>query len=344
MAMIELQHLTKTYGAGAGAVTALDDVSLSIEQGEIFGIIGLSGAGKSTLVRCINLLETPTSGSVLVDGEDMTRLNGRALRAARRKIGMIFQGFDLLMQRTALANVRFPLELAHVNRAEADKRARELLATVGLAGREDAYPAQLSGGMKQRVAIARALASKPKVLLCDEATSALDPTTTESILELLREINRSLGVTIVVITHEMRVVGRICSRVAIIAESHIAEQGEVQEVFLHPKTEAAKQLVLPSRSGKLEGFSEDEAATAVDECRGELIRLAFDGSTTDRPVIADMILSCGAPVSIIYADTRTIEDRLYGHTVLQLPAARETAEKMKRWLTEQGITFTKEAQ
>ena len=344
MAMIELQHLTKTYGSGPNAVKALDDVSLSIEQGEIFGIIGLSGAGKSTLVRCINLLETPTSGSVLVDGKDMTKLSGRALREARRGIGMIFQGFDLLMQRTALGNVRFPLELAHVNRAEADKRARELLATVGLAGREDAYPAQLSGGMKQRVAIARALASSPKVLLCDEATSALDPTTTESILELLREINRTLGVTIVVITHEMRVVERICSRVAIIAESHIAEQGEVQEVFLHPQTEAAKKLVLPSRSGKLEGFTEDEAATAVDECRGELIRLAFDGSTTDRPVIADMILSCGAPVSIIYADTRTIEGRLYGHTVLQLPAGRETAEKMKRWLTEQGITFTKEAQ
>ena len=198
--------------------------------------------------------------------------------------------------------------------------------------------------MKQRVAIARALASDPKVLLCDEATSALDPTTTESILELLRELNRSLGVTIVVITHEMRVVERICSRVAIIADSRIAELGEVKEVFLHPQTEAAKKLVLPSRSGKLEGFSEDGARTAVDECRGELLRLAFDGETTDRPIIADMILSCGAPVSIVYADTRVIEGRLYGHTVLQLPSDGRTAEKMKRWLHDQRISYTKEAQ
>ncbi len=344
MAMIELQHLSKTFGSGESAVHALEDVTLSIEEGEIFGVIGLSGAGKSTLVRCINLLERPTSGTVLVNGQDMTRLSGRALREARRNIGMIFQGFDLLMQRDALANVRFPLELAGVKRGEADARARELIKTVGLEGREHAYPAQLSGGQKQRVAIARALATNPKVLLCDEATSALDPTTTESILELLKQINRTLGVTVVVITHEMRVVERICSRVAIIAESHIAELGEVQEVFLHPKTEAAKKLVLPSRSGKLEGFAEDAAATAVDECRGELIRLAFDGSSTDRPIIADMILSCGAPVSIIYADTRTIEGRLYGHTVLQLPADAATAEKMKRWLENEGISYTKEVQ
>ena len=289
MAMIELRHLTKTYGTGESAVKALDDVSLEIEQGEIFGIIGLSGAGKSTLVRCINLLETPTAGEVIVDGKTMTDLKGKALREA-------------------------------------------------------AYPAQLSGGMKQRVAIARALASNPRVLLCDEATSALDPTTTESILELLKDINRTMGVTVVVITHEMRVVERICSRVAIIADSHIAEMGEVQEVFLHPRTEAAKKLVLPSRSGKLEGFTEDEAATAVDECRGELIRLAFDGTTTDRPVIADMILSCGAPVSIVYADTRSIEGKLYGHTVLQLPSDAAVAEKMKRWLNDQGISYTKEVQ
>ena len=344
MAMIELQHLSKAFGSGESAVHALEDVTLSIEEGEIFGVIGLSGAGKSTLVRCINLLERPTSGTVLVNGQDMTRLSGRALREARRNIGMIFQGFDLLMQRDALANVRFPLELAGVKRGEADARARELIKTVGLEGREHAYPAQLSGGQKQRVAIARALATNPKVLLCDEATSALDPTTTESILELLKQINRTLGVTVVVITHETRAVERICSRVAIIAESHSAELGEVQEVFLHPKTEAAKKLVLPSRSGKLEGFAEDAAATAVDECRGELIRLAFDGSSTDRPIIADMILSCGAPVNIIYADTRTIEGRLYGHTVLQLPADAATAEKMKRWLENEGISYTKEVQ
>ena len=341
--MIEIRNLTKTFGSGPAAVTALDDVSLDIEAGEIFGVIGLSGAGKSTLVRCINLLERPSSGSVVVSGADMTRLSARELREARRNIGMIFQGFNLLMQRTALENVRFPLELSHVPKAEADERARSLLRTVGLEGREGAYPSQLSGGMKQRVAIARALAPNPKVLLCDEATSALDPKTTESILELLKELNRSLGVTVVVITHEMRVVERICSRVAIIAESRIAEEGSVEEVFLHPRTEAAKRLVLPSRSGKLEGFSESEGAGSIDECRGELIRLAFDGSTTDRPVIADMILSCGAPVSIVYADTRSIEGRLYGHTVLQLPGDADTGEKMKRLLREQEISFSKEA-
>ena len=342
LALIEIRNLCKTFGTGSTAVHALEDVSLDIEAGEIFGIIGLSGAGKSTLVRCMNLLERPTSGTVTVDGADMTALSDKELRAARREIGMIFQSFNLLMQRNALANVRFPLELAGVPKKEANKRAQELLDMVGLGDRAEAFPAQLSGGQKQRVAIARALATNPKVLLCDEATSALDPTTTESILELLRELNRSLGVTVVVITHEMRVVERICSRVAIIAESRIAELGEVQEVFLHPQTEAAKKLVLPSRSGKLEGFSKDGDNRAVDECRGSLIRLAFDGETTDRPIIADMILSLGAPVSIVYADTRSIEGRLFGHTVLQLPSDPEVADKMRRWLEGQHISFTEE--
>ena len=326
MALIEIKNLCKTFGSGDGAVHALEDVSLSIEAGEIFGIIGLSGAGKSTLVRCMNLLERPTAGSVTVNGAELCRLTDKELRRARRDIGMIFQSFNLLMQRNALANVRFPLELAGVPKREADKRAQELLELVGLGDRAGAYPAQLSGGQKQRVAIARALATNPKVLLCDEATSALDPTTTESILELLRDLNRRLGVTVVVITHEMRVV----------------ELGPVQEVFLHPQTEAAKRLVLPSRAGKLEGFAKDGENRAVDECRGSLIRLAFDGETTDRPIIADMILSLGAPVSIVYADTRSIEGRLYGHTVLQLPSDPETADKMRRWLENEGIIYTEE--
>ena len=342
LALIEIRNLCKTFGTGSTAVHALEDVSLDIEAGEIFGIIGLSGAGKSTLVRCMNLLERPTSGTVTVDGADMTALSDKELRAARREIGMIFQSFNLLMQRNALANVRFPLELAGVPKKEANKRAQELLDMVGLGDRAEAFPAQLSGGQKQRVAIARALATDPKVLLCDEATSALDPTTTESILELLRDLNRRLGVTVVVITHEMRVVERICSRVAIIADSRIAELGPVQEVFLHPQTEAAKRLVLPSRAGKLEGFAKDGENRAVDECRGSLIRLAFDGETTDRPIIADMILSLGAPVSIVYADTRSIEGRLYGHTVLQLPSDPETADKMRRWLENEGIIYTEE--
>lgn len=342
LALIEIRNLCKTFGTGSTAVHALEDVSLDIEAGEIFGIIGLSGAGKSTLVRCMNLLERPTSGTVTVDGADMTALSEKELRAARREIGMIFQSFNLLMQRNALANVRFPLELAGVPKKEANKRAQELLDMVGLGDRAEAFPAQLSGGQKQRVAIARALATNPKVLLCDEATSALDPTTTESILELLKNLNRQLGVTVVVITHEMRVVERICSRVAIIADSRIAEMGPVQDVFLHPQTEAAKKLVLPSRAGKLEGFSSDSDNRAVDECRGRLIRLAFDGETTDRPIIADMILSCGAPVSIVYADTRSIEGRLYGHTVLQLPSDPAVAEKLRRWLSDEGVIFTEE--
>ncbi len=342
LALIEIRNLCKTFGTGSTAVHALEDVSLDIEAGEIFGIIGLSGAGKSTLVRCMNLLERPTSGTVTVDGADMTALSEKELRAARREIGMIFQSFNLLMQRNALANVRFPLELAGVPKKEANKRAQELLDMVGLGDRAEAFPAQLSGGQKQRVAIARALATNPKVLLCDEATSALDPTTTESILELLKNLNRQLGVTVVVITHEMRVVERICSRVAIIADSRIAEMGPVQDVFLNPQTEAAKKLVLPSRAGKLEGFSSDSENRAVDECRGRLIRLAFDGETTDRPIIADMILSCGAPVSIVYADTRSIEGRLYGHTVLQLPSDPAVAEKLRRWLSDEGVIFTEE--
>ncbi len=342
LALIEIRNLCKTFGTGSTAVHALEDVSLDIEAGEIFGIIGLSGAGKSTLVRCMNLLERPTSGTVTVDGADMTALSDKELRAARREIGMIFQSFNLLMQRNALANVRFPLELAGVPKKEANKRAQELLDMVGLGDRAEAFPAQLSGGQKQRVAIARALATNPKVLLCDEATSALDPTTTESILELLKSLNRQLGVTVAVITHEMRVVERICSRVAIIADSRIAEMGPVQDVFLNPQTEAAKKLVLPSRAGKLEGFTADSENRAVDECRGRLIRLAFDGETTDRPIIADMILSCGAPVSIVYADTRSIEGRLYGHTVLQLPSDPAVAEKLRRWLSDEGVIFTEE--
>ena len=284
LALIEIRNLCKTFGTGSTAVHALEDVSLDIEAGEIFGIIGLSGAGKSTLVRCMNLLERPTSGTVTVDGADMTALSDKELRAARREIGMIFQSFNLLMQRNALANVRFPLELAGVPKKEANKRAQELLDN----------------------------------------------------------LNRQLGVTVVVITHEMRVVERICSRVAIIADSRIAEMGPVQDVFLNPQTEAAKKLVLPSRAGKLEGFSSDSENRAVDECRGRLIRLAFDGETTDRPIIADMILSCGAPVSIVYADTRSIEGRLYGHTVLQLPSDPAVAEKLRRWLSDEGVIFTEE--
>lgn len=330
-AIIQIQNLTKTFGEGESAVTALDGIDLSVEAGEIYGIIGLSGAGKSTLVRCMNLLERPTSGSVLIDGLDMTSLNQRDLRKARRSIGMIFQGFNLLMQRTALANVCFPLELAGAGKIEARARARELLHLVGLGDRERAYPAQLSGGQKQRVAIARALAANPKVLLCDEATSALDPTTTLSILSLLKELNEKLGITVVIITHEMRVIERICSRVAIIADSQIVESGTVEEVFRHPKTEAARRLIAPSST-----------ETPVFSGAGRLFRIAFDGQTTDQPIVSSMVLACGQPVNIVYADTKTIQGKITGHMILRFPEDPVATGKMLGYLEEKNIAYKEE--
>ena len=276
--MIAIRGLTKTFGTGSDAVTALRDIDLSVRAGEIFGIIGLSGAGKSTLVRCMNYLEHPTEGSVTVDGKKLGALNRTELLNARRGIGMIFQQFNLLMQKTALENICFPLEIAGVSRKDARARARELLKLVDLEDRENAYPAQLSGGQKQRVAIARALAPSPKVLLCDEATSALDPTTTRSILSLLKEINRTLGITIVVITHEMSVIEEICDRVAIIDHSRIAEAGDVSDIFMNPKTDIARKLLYAS--GRL-----------GEEVLGErCLRIIFDGTQTSSPVICDMVL------------------------------------------------------
>ena len=326
--IIEIRGLSKTFGAGEGAVTALSDIDLTIERGEIFGIIGLSGAGKSTLVRCINLLERPTAGTVVVDGADMTALTEAQLRQARRSIGMIFQGFNLLMQRTAEENICFPLLLAGTPRREAKRRAAELLEIVGLAERAGAYPAQLSGGQKQRVAIARALATNPKVLLCDEATSALDPTTTQSILALIKQLNRTLGVTVLVITHEMRVVEQICTRVAIISESRISEIGAVEEVFRRPKTDAARRLLFP-QGGHTEPF----------RMGGPLYRIVFDGSSADRPVVADMILRCGTPVNIAFADTKIIDGRIYGQMLLQFPEDEAATAHMLAYLDGESIGY-----
>ena len=329
--IIEIRGLRKTFGQGEAAVTALDGIDLSIEKGEIFGIIGLSGAGKSTLVRCMNLLETPTEGTVRVDGQDITTLSPKELRKARQSITMIFQGFNLLMQRSALDNICFPLELSGTPRKEAVARARELLKVVGLEGREGAYPAQLSGGQKQRVAIARALATNPKVLLCDEATSALDPTTTQSILALLQELNRTLGVTVVIITHELKVVEQICGRVAILAESHVVEEGKVSEVFRHPKTAAARQLLMPG--------SETARETLA---HGRAYRITFDGSTAEQPVVSGMVLSCGEPVNILFADMKNIEGKTYGQMLLQLPENEGAAARMLAYLESQRITYTEE--
>ena len=330
--MIELKHLSKIYDAGTpAAVTALEDISLTIRDGEIFGIIGLSGAGKSTLVRCINLLETPTSGQVVLDGQELTALSKKELLRARRSVGMIFQDFNLLEQRTILRNVLFPLELAGTPKAAAKKRAMELLQLVGLDGRAGAYPSQLSGGQKQRVAIARALATRPKYLLCDEATSALDPNTTQSILRLLKQINQTLGVTIVVITHEMRVIEQICQRVAVIDQSCIAEIGNVSDVFTHPKSDIAKALILPK-----------SPTENLPPCTGKRLRLVFDGSCSNEPVISRITLECHVPVNILFADTRIVEGSIYGHMVIDLPSDPQQFHDVLRWLEHNHISYLQE--
>ena len=328
--MIALIDLSKTYSAASGDVEALRDINLTIRDGEIFGIIGLSGAGKSTLVRCINLLERPSSGRVVIDGKDMTALPRAELLQMRRKISMIFQGFNLLEQRSVLRNVTFPLEISGVGRKPAQAKAKELLQVVGLEDKADAYPAQLSGGQKQRVAIARALATDPRYLLCDEATSALDPNTTRSILELLRRINRELGVTIVVITHEMKVIDQICDRVAVIDQSRIAEMGRVADVFTSPRSEIARELILP----------QDRAA--IDTSGGKKLRLIFDGEYSQEPVISKMTLDCQAPVNIIFADTKEYGGIIYGHMIIELPNDVHQAEKIISWLKNSPVTWKEE--
>lgn len=322
--IIRIVSLEKSYRTRGAQVYALRDINLEIDRGDVFGIIGKSGAGKSTLVRCINMLERPTAGSVFFEGRDMGLLSEAELRAARRSMGMIFQHFNLLMQRTALENVCFPLELVGTGREDARRRAGELLELVGLADRAGAYPSQLSGGQKQRVAIARALATSPKVLLCDEATSALDPATTESILALIRSINRDFGITVVIITHEMGIIEKICSRVAIISHGEIAETGSVGEVFFHPRTQAARQLVIPEAMQKL---SREE----------RLYRLIFNGRSSFEPVIANLVLACGEPVNIMYADTCDLGGVAAGQMVIQLPETEEARKRILDYARERGL-------
>lgn len=325
--IIQVKDLCKTFGAGDGSVEALHNINLDIQKGEIFGIIGLSGAGKSTLVRCINLLERPSSGQVIFDGQELTALSEKNLRKARQSMSMIFQSFNLLMQRTALENICFPLELAGTKKPAARERVRELLEIVGLPDKADAYPVQLSGGQKQRIAIARALASDPQVLLCDEATSALDPTTTQSILTLLRELNRDLGVTVVVITHEMRVVEQICSRVAILDQGVIQEQGFVSEIFSNPQTEAGRRLVMP----------EGEKIHVLPQNR--LVRLVFNGAAAGEPIISSLAIEQGIRLNIVSADTRTIGDKSFGTMVLGLPEDETEAARALIYLRElSGVT------
>ena len=329
--MIELKHISKIFPTADGEFQALTDVDLTIPTGDIFGIVGMSGAGKSTLVRCINLLERPTSGQVLIDGlldesgkaVDLCALSPAQLRKARRGISMIFQQFNLLMQRTCLDNICFPMEIAGVSKAKARERARELLETVGLPDKADAYPAQLSGGQKQRIAIARALASDPKILLCDEATSALDPTTTRSILRLIQDINRRLGITVVVITHEMAVVEEICTHVAILEHGHMVETGTVEDVFSNPRTEAGRRLVYP------EGVQIDQLPPAG------VVRIAFNGGSSYEPLIASLAIDCGVKVNILGADTRNVNGQAFGTMLLGLPEDKNEAAKAMSYLKAQ---------
>ena len=321
--IIEMKQLTKTFGTGESQVNALQNVTLSVQKGEIFGIIGLSGAGKSTLVRCINLLERPDSGQVLFHGQDLMKMTDKELRAQRKKITMIFQHFNLLDQRTSLDNICFPLELVGTPKKEARKRAMELLETVGLPDKANAYPSQLSGGQKQRIAIARALATNPEVLLCDEATSALDPKTTRETLRLLQDINRNLGVTVIIITHDMKVIEEICGRVAILNHGLVAEVGAVTEVFSKPKTDAGRRLVYP------------DGLPAELLPKTKVIRVAFNGGTAYQPLIASLAIDCGVKVNILGADTRNIDGKAFGTMLLGLPEDELEAANALAYITSQ---------
>ncbi|MCI9676067.1 MAG: ATP-binding cassette domain-containing protein [Lachnospiraceae bacterium] len=324
--IIQIQKVTKTFLGKDNQVEALKGISLDIERGDIYGIIGMSGAGKSTLVRCLNFLEKPTTGTVLIENKDLSAMSGKELRKTRTEIAMIFQHFNLLMQRNVLDNICFPMEIVGVKKADARKRAKELLEVVGLSEKAKSYPAQLSGGQKQRVAIARALANNPKILLCDEATSALDPTTTKSILQLLQQINRDYGITIVIITHEMSVVQEICSHVAIIDNGELAEHGRVEDVFTSPKSAAAKKLVFMVNP-------------QIGEMRSKkCIRIVFVENSSFEPVIANMILECKAPVNILLADTKDINGIAHGQMILQLPEDEGIASKMIHYLQDRKLT------
>ena len=332
--MIEIKNMGKVFASANGPIVALDGIDLTINDGEIFGIIGLSGAGKSTLVRCINLLERPTSGAVVVDGNDLMKMPQKELLRMRRSIGMIFQGFNLLMQRTCLKNIMFPLELAGVKKTEAKKRALELLETVGLPDKAEAYPAQLSGGQQQRIAIARALATDPKVLLCDEATSALDPKTTHSILELIRDINRKLGITVIIITHQMSVVEEICNRVAILDNGVVVEEGVVATVFSTPKSKAAKRLVFPDGT---------DAIVAAPKNGERLLRVVFHGSeAASAPLITKMALDINITPNILSASTRTIGDKVFGNMLLGIPGGSDGLARAVEYLEKVGDVITEE--
>lgn len=333
--MIHIECLTKTYHGPRGEVAALRDIDLTVERGEIFGIIGRSAAGKSTLVRCINLLERPSAGRILVDGRELTTLGNGDLRAARRNIGMIFQHFNLLSSRTVFDNVALPLELAGLARSDIEQRVAPLLELVGLAAQRERYPAQLSGGQKQRVGIARALAHRPQVLLCDEATSALDPETTRAILALLRDINRRLQLTIIVITHEMTVVKDLCDRVAVLDHGRVVEQGSVFDVFSMPAHETTRALIRDVTGDELPvGLRRRLAASGKE---GRLLRLSFADSAGDAPLISALTKRFDLDLNILHGQIDEIQGRPFGSLLIQLAGPSERCDAAIGWLLDQSV-------
>ncbi len=331
--MIEIKNLSKTFSGSGNTVEALKNISITIADGDIYGIIGMSGAGKSTLVRCINMLERPTEGSVLIDGCDLGALSEAELRKIRRNVTMIFQSFNLLAQRTCLKNICFPLELAGVPKADAKKRAMELLELVGLPDKAASYPAQLSGGQQQRIAIARALATDPKILLCDEATSALDPNTTHSVLSLIKDINKKLGITVIIITHQMSVVEEVCNKVAILDHGEVVEEGAVSDVFSKPKSAAAKKLVFPDGVADTLPLKENE----------HHLRVVFNGAdATNTPLIAKLAMDKGIAANILGASTKSIEGMAYGNMLLGISGDEKIVQEAISYLSEISNVITEE--
>ncbi|MBS4900572.1 MAG: ATP-binding cassette domain-containing protein [Clostridiales bacterium] len=332
MSEIEIKNLSKTFSIKDGHVDALQNINLNIEKGDIYGIIGMSGAGKSTLVRCINFLEVPTEGEVIINGRSLKKLSSKELRKQRSDIGMIFQHFNLLMQKNVLENVCFPLYLHGAGKEDARKKAVELLDLVGLLDKQKAYPAQLSGGQKQRVAIARALATNPSILLCDEATSALDPQTTSSILELLKDINNKMGITIVIITHQMSVVREICSHVAIMNHGKVEETGLVSDIFSHPRSKVAKELILKDIDIVVESEHVREEIN-----KGPVIRIVFSENSAFEPVLSNLILKFKEPVNILFAQTRNVGGVAKGEMILEFEEESKQVEEMKSYLKDRGL-------
>lgn len=336
--MIELSHIEKTYNGPDGPVPALKGIDLTVGSGEIYGIIGLSGAGKSTLIRCINLLERPTKGQVIVDGKDLTAMSADELRAARQNIGMIFQHFNLLTSATVYDNIAFPLRLANTPEEKIRAKVEPLLTLVGLSDKAHQYPSQLSGGQKQRVGIARALANDPKVLLSDEATSALDPQTTKAILELMRDINQKLGITIVIITHEMQVIKDICDKVAVIEDGVITERGPVLDVFTNPQRPLTKEFISAVMSSELPAALQGKPI-AKDPVSGAslLVWLTFIGDSADEPVIAALIRRFPIDVSILYGNIDHIKDTPYGRLLIGLSGAPNSIDEALTYLSQRDL-------